>query len=335
MPDKDTGIEELLSNESFLAWYFRTDTSAIDHWEEWRMAHPANTELAAQAVEFLSSLHLQERPMKEEQRTLAIRRLLEKLKQTDRRPLYARIPARLRWMAAASLLILTAAIYYLSSLPARKSSWSTTYGEVKNTRLPDGTEILANANTHLTYMDNWVDGKDREVWLKGEAFFHVRKTTLQSRFIVHLEQVDIIVTGTRFNVVNRPGKSNILLSEGSVTLRQPDQKDQKMLPGDFVELVDGRLNKRAVKADSCLGWKDKRIFLDNTPLSQLIKIIHEQYGVDVEPADTPSESRTLSGILANDNLDVLLRALELTGDFKIIRDKDKIIIKEHQDIKEH
>lgn len=51
--------------------------------------------------------------------------------------------------------------------------------------------------------------------MDGEVFFHVRKTPLKSRFIVHREHFDIIVTGTQFNVSNRHGKDNVLLQEGS------------------------------------------------------------------------------------------------------------------------
>ncbi len=44
----------------------------------------------------------------------------------------------------------------------------------------------------------------------------VKKTTEKRRFIVHTGGMDIIVTGTQFNVVNRDGERNVLLKEGSV-----------------------------------------------------------------------------------------------------------------------
>ncbi len=52
----------------------------------------------------------------------------------------------------------------------------------------------------------WKEGTSREVWLKGEAFFHVSKTPTKARFIVHTERFDVVVTGTQFNVMNRAGK---------------------------------------------------------------------------------------------------------------------------------
>jgi transmembrane sensor len=335
MSEINTGIEELLSDDSFLSWYFRTDPAGIRKWEEWMAANAANRALALQAAECLGTLRLQERPLDPIQLTQAIRRLLESIKRSEKESVsekkyvYTRIPIRLRWVAAASVLLLAAGLYGRHESASRKSSLITAYGEVRNSLLPDGTEVVANADTRLTYPKDWKDGSDREVWLAGEAFFHVSKTPLKSRFIVHTDHFDIIVTGTQFNAVNRPDKASILLQEGSVTLLGPDRASMQLLPGDFVEFREGRLYKRPVKADSCLAWKDRRLFLDNTPLSRLVEIIREQYGVTVEPADERTAGRTVSGILANDNLEGLLRALEFTGDFKIIREKDRIIIKDH------
>jgi ferric-dicitrate binding protein FerR (iron transport regulator) len=97
--------------------------------------------------------------------------------------------------------------------------FKTAYGEIKEQQLPDATEVTVNANSRIICSKGWQDGKDREVWMKGEAFFHVRKTPLKSRFIVHTDHFAIIVTGTQFNAVNRGGRANVMLREGSVNLR--------------------------------------------------------------------------------------------------------------------
>ena len=271
---------------------------------------------------------LTERPISEEQLTTATNRLMKALDNWKKTPFYTRIPSIGRWMAAASVLALIAGIYVLLPHTIHKSTWSTPYGEIKKVQFPDGTTVIANANTRITYPAEWKEGKDREVWLEGEAFFHVHKTPSKSRFIVHMGHFDIVVTGTQFNAVNRPDKASILLQDGRVILRASDREEMAMKPGDFAEFLNGQLTRRSINADSCLAWKDRRLFLDNTPLSQLIRIIREQYGVEVHQAEGSTENTTVSGILPNDNLEVLLRALELTGDFTIVHEKDKIIIKD-------
>ncbi len=320
MSDRYAGIEDLLSDESFLAWYFKTDPSAVRQWEEWIAAGAANRALSEEAARCLDSLRWKERPLPPEQLTEAINRLLEGIRPKRR------FPAAVRWVAAAAVLV-SVTLYGIRSWSMQKQTLKTAYGEVRSGRLPDGTEIIASAATSVVYPKNWRDGEDREVWLKGEAFFHVSKTPRRSRFIVHTDHFDILVTGTKFNATNRPEQNNILLEEGSVMLAAAGSVSLTLRPGDFATYRDGRLIKEVVKKDSVLAWKEHKLIFDSTSVQQLVGIIHEYYGVTVQPADEATANKTISGMLSNDNLDVLLSALEATGEFTVIRDREKIIIK--------
>ena len=281
--------------------------------------------LLNEAIEYLQSLRLHERPLEPAQLRQAVGRLLVNIRNAEKSALRITLYRRMA-AAAVILIVLGAGLFGGHRWLSPRASLQTAYGEIRSNRLPDGTEIMANADTRILYSTGWKDGKDREVWLKGEAFFHVSKTPLKSRFIVHTDHFDILVTGTKFNAVNRSDKANITLEEGSVTLLAPDQKEQKMLPGDFVEYHNGLLEKRQIRRDSVLAWKEHVLVFNNTPLWQLVGIIREYYGVVVQPADEATANKTLYGMLRNDNLDVLLRALEMTGDFKVERNNDRIII---------
>jgi ferric-dicitrate binding protein FerR (iron transport regulator) len=243
-------------------------------------------------------------------------------------PLVSFYPARW-WMAAASVIVLVAGLFGAYRWLSRSPELRTAYGEVREQTLPDGTKVVVNADSRIRYSTPWKDGSDREVWLNGEAFFHVRKMPAKNRFIVHTDHFDIIVTGTQFNVVNRQDKNNVMLKEGSVTLHTTEGKDLKMKPGEFVEYRSAQLEKRPVRNDSVLAWKEHKLLFDNTPLRELVKIIKEHYGVTVYLADDALGDRTISGILPNNNLDVLLQAMEATMDFEIVRQENKITIRNH------
>jgi len=326
------GVEDLLCDESFLLWYFKTDPRAIRQWELWIAINPDNLARAEQAVEFLQSLQLEEIDVSSGQITQAENLLLEKIRQAS--PAHGSgtsviMPRRRRYMAAASIILLAAGACISYLLLTRSPELRTTYGEVQENRLPDGTDVVVNADSKLIYSTGWKDGKDREVWLKGEAFFHVTRTPLKSRFIVHTDHFDIIVTGTQFNVVNREDKANIMLKEGSVILRTHEGRELKMVPGDFVEYNTDRLEKKLVKNDSVLAWKEHKLIFDNTPVRELVKIIHEHYGVTVQLTGDSLGEKTISGILPNDNLEVLLQALEATADFEVVREGNNILIRQH------
>jgi ferric-dicitrate binding protein FerR (iron transport regulator) len=103
----------------------------------------------------------------------------------------------------------------------------------------------------------------------------------------------------------------------------------KMLPGDFLAFGSDTPEKRTVRPDSVLAWKEHRLLFDNTPLKQLVTIIDDQYGVRVRLDNEATGNQTISGILPNDNLDVLLQALEATMEFEVDRQGDNITIRKH------
>jgi len=209
----------------------------------------------------------------------------------------------------------------------------TEYGQVRSQQLPDGTAVTMNANSQLRYSSDWVEGKEREGWVNGEAYFHVTKTASHSRFIVHATHFDIIVTGTQFNVVNRHGKDNVLLQEGSVMLRTGDGKTLTMSPGDFVAYDTFLVHQHNPRPDSVLAWKEQKLVLDRTPLRDLVTIIGDHYGVPVMLADDSLGEHPISAILPNNNLDILLKSLAATGDFDIDRSftGDSITIRTHRE----
>ncbi|HEY4287278.1 MAG TPA: FecR domain-containing protein [Puia sp.] len=326
------GVEDLLTDETFLAWHFRTDARSVRQWEEWIAADPLHRARAIQAVEFLETIRFDPENLRAGQLSEAERRLLQKIRDAEIKNGPAHhlqaIPAR-RWLiSAASLFLLAAGAYGLRAMLIRPApELRTTYGETKESRLPDGSDVVVNADSKLVFSQGWKDGKDREVWLTGEAFFHVAKTPMKSRFIVHVNHFDIIVTGTQFNVVNRPNKANVMLKEGSITLHTEEGKELKMVPGDFVEYRNS-LQKKIVRDDSILAWKEHKLIFNGTPLRDLITIIRDNYGVTVTTSSADLEEKKLYGIMPNDNLDVLLLALQSTGDFGIVHEGDTILIKE-------
>jgi ferric-dicitrate binding protein FerR (iron transport regulator) len=100
-----------------------------------------------------------------------------------------------------------------------------------------------------------------------------------------------------------------------------------MVPGDFMEFNSDQLEKKLVKNDSILAWRERKLDFEETPLREVAKIIKEHYGVDLILADDSVAGKTVSGMMPNDNLELLLQTLEATADFQIIRQGDKIIIK--------
>ncbi|HEY8970923.1 MAG TPA: FecR domain-containing protein [Puia sp.] len=295
--------------------------------------------LVQKAVSLLEATRLQEKEPSPEQQQRAEAALWEKIASLDTAATYnvsnisRKISVnRLRWIAAASLLVLVTAGVLLAKYAYNpRHQIRTPFGQIAREQLPDGTEVTMNANSSLRYGSDWNDKEDREVWVDGEAYFHVKRTQSNSRFIVHTEHFQIIVTGTQFNVSNRHGKDNVLLQEGSVTLRTRDGKTIMMQPGDFVT-YDSTAQKKAGCSQTLLAWKDQMLILDHTPISQLATMITDQYGTHVRLEGDSTPFKTVTGMMSNDNLNRLMKSLEYTGEYDIVHDSlnNEVIISWHR-----
>jgi transmembrane sensor len=229
------------------------------------------------------------------------------------------------WMSAAAVVVLLIGtfFYFQWKKPAERNL-GTAYGQVCSNELPDGSTMILNANSTAQLSENWTNGKDREVWLNGEAFFKVTKTAEKSRFIVHTSNLDIIVTGTQFNVMHRDDKTSVLLTEGSVIIRTRDGKELAMKPGDFVEMAGELVKTDIAKQENILAWKENKMAFDNTSLKDAAHIISNHYGVKIILADSAVAAETLNGMMPNDKLEDLLKAIEVATNIKITKTGEEI-----------
>jgi transmembrane sensor len=325
--------EDLLADESFLSWYLGPGREADSFWLGWASGSPERKVIMEQAVALLEMTRLRERAVTPDRVERATAALLERIGGVGEREVSnVRFMRRWKWVAAACVLVFVTGGIMVMRMLGRPEQLATAYGEVTLRTLPDGSEVTMNANSRLRLSSHWKNGGDREVWLDGEAFFHVQKTPAKSRFIVHTERFDVIVTGTQFDVVNRDGKDNVMLREGSVIVHltasgDPEGGDVAMVPGDFVQWDGKRLEKGGIKSDSLLAWQQHQLLFDKTPLKDVVGIIKDQYGVQIELEGQSIGDSTISGIVRNDNLDVFLQALETTSDYEVIRKDGKIAIK--------
>src|SRR5579871_2979585 len=75
---------------------------------------------------------------------------------------------------------------------------STHNGATSKITLADGTQVVLNAGSKLTYPEKF-SGAQREVTLQGEGFFEVVRNE-KMPFLVHAGKITVKVLGTKFNV---------------------------------------------------------------------------------------------------------------------------------------
>lgn len=117
------------------------------------------------------------------------------------------IPFRFNYKIAATVLLfltagLVAYFYYKSPTAVEEVAWLRKHSTkaVEKVKLADGTSVTLNRNSALDWPKN-SDGKTREVKLTGEAFFDVAHNP-DKPFIVTIDEVQVKVLGTAFNISN-------------------------------------------------------------------------------------------------------------------------------------
>ena len=148
--------------------------------------------------------------------------------------------------------------------------------------LSDGTMTYLNSESTLSFPVKF-QGKERKVYLTGEAYFKVAKNT-EHPFVVTAGELEVLVTGTTFGVRAYKDEKDIqtTLESGQVTVRV-EGKSVKLVPNKQVLFNKSTmgLEVRDVDVDLYLAWADGRLVYDNCPLEKILTDLGRWYNIDV------------------------------------------------------
>jgi ferric-dicitrate binding protein FerR (iron transport regulator) len=187
--------------------------------------------------------------------------------------------------------------------------------------LPDGTTGWLNSSSSVKYSGNF--NADRQVTLKGEAFFDVFKDKKRP-FIVNTNEVTVKVLGTRFNIASYENEKNVevVLEEGKLIFNNKEMnKSYTMSPNDMV-IYDKTLkdySTEVVQPHKYLSWTEGKLVFRNDPLDVIARRLERWYNIDVEVNCCLSEDFRLRATFIDEGLEEVLILLKrsLPIDYKI------------------
>lgn len=217
--------------------------------------------------------------------------------------------------AAVVLYIVLLSLPYFSSETAEVREFYT-YITDKNKcdfTLADGTKIVLNRHSRLTYSNDFGAGR-REVALEGEAYFEVTKNP-EKPFIVEMGNASIRVLGTTFCVKAAKGEDRIsaILVEGCIRF---ESAAQQVLLSPDQELVFTRSTRQIciqpVDARQGTAWKDGLLKYKSVPLCVLLDELEKRYEMPIRLENKKWADRavTVSGTFTEDqSLKEILRVI--------------------------
>ena len=145
--------------------------------------------------------------------------------------------------------------------------------------LADGTIVWLHSDSHIRYPVTF-SGNTRQVELEGEAYFEVAKD-VEKPFIVRMNEYNVRVTGTQFNVRNYLNESlATTLVEGGVQIERKGKVD-RLRPGQQAVLENNEIRIRVVNVEEQVAWRHGAFGFTQCRLENIMEELARWYDVDV------------------------------------------------------
>jgi ferric-dicitrate binding protein FerR (iron transport regulator) len=240
--------------------------------------------------------------------------------------------ARGRWWIAAAMLVILigGGFIYFNYFRGDETTYTTSFGEVRSFRLPDGTTVTLNACSVLKVGRDF-GRKHRDVQLQGEACFDIHHQP-EHAFTVHTGKLAVTALGTAFNVTAFADEPQVIVSlaNGKVLVEKGDAPGVILTPGEEVIYTrkGDHIEKGKFNFPKRFAWKQMIIYFDNADINEVLAKLERFYGVQFDINQLKSRQWRLTGEYSNPTLQDVLESLSFNYDFKYNIKAGKVILSE-------
>ena len=342
MPYEEYAVHDFLKDEFFIRWVLHPDPETNHFWQNWLATYPEKKAVIHSARMFIEHLEYKDPyEISHAQYTRLFEQIVrykqqQDVLQQDRQQIK---PQTIWWSVAAVLLLVflsTTLINYHADQklekdhhpPIRFVVKETPLGSKYSFMLPDSSIVKLNANSKLRYPEQF-ESNSRKVFLKGEAFFEIKRDTTQP-FVISTGEIETQVLGTSFNIrayqtetINKvavvSGLVKVITTNGLSFLVEPEhmavyEKEEKSLR---TQLYDEKKE---------IGWKDNILYFDKIPLREVFSTLEVWYDVNINADNTISLNETYSGEFHNETLRNVLEGIGYTSGFSFTMDGKQVKI---------
>ncbi|MDR1937372.1 MAG: FecR domain-containing protein [Tannerellaceae bacterium] len=236
---------------------------------------------------------------------------------------------------AASIILLLGITHHFSfqqgfrEVNSRQIEMSNPLGMSSTITLPDGSKVILNAGTTLSYPNAFVS-KNRIVSLKGEAFFEVAPDT-DHPFIVNADDIRIKVVGTQFNVkaYENDERVEVSLSEGKVEVQTAGRNNPILLnPGEqaYYDKQTHTLIARAVNIAHYTSWKEGQYYFKALPMKEVARQLERIFKVRIQISPQLRDIVFTGDFIRGENLEQILRVITVDKRLKYRIEEEAVYI---------
>ena len=223
-------------------------------------------------------------------------------------------------IAVPALALLVAGSAYVG-LHRDGDRYMTGIGQQSVVALADGTKVTLDTDTRLVVR---LEKDARHVELDhGQAYFTVAHDASRP-FTVEAGGVQVVATGTQFDVRHTSGATDVTLVEGSVDVRPPGSDDPtRMIAGQTMMLASGQAPVvHTVDTGVATSWKRGHIVLDGMTLGDASAEVNRYTSQPVELDATRYAGNKVGGSFDTGDVESFVKATTALLPLRAVRDAD-------------
>ena len=316
---QEYSLEDFVLDAQFQNWVRYKRDNDVTFWETYLQNHSGQSQDIMRAKTLLESVYIHyESHIDDREIDFEIQELLTKVRNNNDGILSAEAAGiapvhsffarnSIFWAAATIVLILGLGWLYQRNTRSltdyeRLTRGKSLHEEENNSNankvitLTDGSKVTLTPHAKISFPEKFPAEK-REVYLSGEALFHVSKDAKRP-FLVYSNQLVTKVLGTKFTIIaqDEAKKTSVEVKEGKVSVFREndfvDTKNQKALQSQGMVLtanqkvVYERESTTMIKTISdspqlIPGESDMSFNFVNTPASEVLADLEDAYQVDI------------------------------------------------------
>lgn len=181
--------------------------------------------------------------------------------------------------------------------------------------LPDGSIAWLNSKSSIRFPIDM--SYNRAVAMEGEAYFEVKKDILH-KFSVAANNINVVVTGTEFNINAYKSESGIAVTlvKGGIDIQLPNSDEfLSIKPSEKIDIDVNTMtyNIENTNTYKWTSWKDGVLAFRDDTFEDVCKRISNYYSVDIQIMDEEVHDYIFRATFEYESIEEILRLLSFSA----------------------
>jgi len=271
---------QLSEDPSFIRWAKRSEARDNNDWDGWLVNHPEKANDVANAKTLVLAMKFVKDNPSAEVEDKVWNKISSDIngEQSTTREINPRRTTMIKMLSYGAVAAVALILLLMNIGNDFDTSVQTPFAKVENITLPDGSEVMINADSKLKYdTESW--NENRLVSLEGEAFFSVKKG---SKFTVKTNNGSVQVLGTSFNVYDRGGQFNVHCETGKVSVKS-GSNESILTPNQSVSVVntEHKFSNNVSETENRSTWKKGIFVYKGAVIIDIVAELERQFDIKI------------------------------------------------------